>query len=58
MIIQLDKRLTATVDSLRPSRADIIRRAIALLKVVVDENKAGNKVVLIAKDGTEREIVV
>lgn len=58
MILQLDKRLTATVESLRPSRADTIQRAIALFKIVVDANKAGNKVVLIAKDGTEREIIL
>ncbi len=58
MIIQLDSKLTQTVDSLRPSRADIVRRAITLLKLVVDENKRGNKVVLIAKDGMEREILV
>lgn len=61
MILRFDSKLTKTVDSLRKgvvSRAEIIRRSIALLKIAVEANKNGDKVVLVAKDGTEREIVL
>ncbi|QDJ96291.1 ribbon-helix-helix protein [Xanthomonas phage Xoo-sp13] len=61
MIIQCDSKLTRTLDSLgknRFTRAEIIRQSIALLKMVVEANNLGNKVVLIAKDGREREIIV
>lgn len=61
MIIQCDSKLTRTLDSLtknRFTRAEIIRQSIALLKLVVEQNSLGNKVVLIAKDGKEREIII
>jgi len=61
MILRFDYKLTKTVDSLRKgvvSRAEIIRRSITLLKIAVEANKNGDKVVLVAKDGTEREIVL
>ena len=61
MILLFDKRLTKTVDSLRgrgESRADVIRRAIALMKVVTEADNRGDMVVLRAKDGTEQKIVL
>ena len=61
MILRFDSKLTKTVDSLCKgvvSRAEIVRRSITLLKIAVEANKNGDKVVLVAKDGTEREIVL
>ncbi len=61
MILLFDKKLTKTVDSLRgrgESRADVIRCAIALMKVVTEADNRGDMVVLRAKDGTEQKIVL
>lgn len=58
MKIRIDSTMAGVIDSMRPSRADIIKRAITLMTVVVNAKKAGNTVVIVAKDGTERKLIV
>lgn len=61
MILQFNEKLTKTVNSLRKNgenRANVIRRSIALFRVVLEADKRGDMVVLRAKDGTERRIVL
>lgn len=65
---KFDAKLTATLDELKTatgasSKAEIVRRAIALLKVVQEAKDNGERVMLRteARDGaqpTEREIVM
>lgn len=63
-----DEKLTATLDELKittgaRSKAELVRRAIALLKVVQEAKDKGQRVVLLDDSGsggvrTEREIVL
>ncbi len=65
---RFDEQLTKTIDDLKnassaSSKAEIVRRAITLLKVVQDATDKGEKLVLIRedKDGNtvkEREIII
>ena len=58
----LNKQLTGTVDSLRKSdedtRAEVVVRAVALLKVAVEGEQRGERLVLVSEDGGEREIIL
>jgi hypothetical protein len=60
MLMQFDSKLTNTVDSLRKkrSRGEFIRLAIATLKVAEQAKRNGEKLVMVARDGTRREIVI
>lgn len=64
---RFDEQLTDTLDDLKnsssaSSKAEIVRRAITLLKVVQEAQRDGEKIVLrqTAKDGSvkEREIIL
>lgn len=65
---RFDEQLTKTLDELKgtssaSSKAEIVRRAITLLKVVQDASNNGEKLVLRkeSEDGTvlkEREIII
>ena len=64
---RFDEQLTKTLEELKnstsaSSKAEIVRRAITLLKVVQDATASGEKLVLRSKDanGTtkEREIII
>ena len=64
---KFDERLTAVIEQLKDSthassKAEIVRRAIALMQIVQSAADNGEKVVLKAKrpDGTEteREIII
>lgn len=63
---KFDEKLTQTLDELKTatgasSKAEIVRRAIALLKVVQQAKDAGSEVVIRSADGTnsqERIIVM
>lgn len=65
---RFDEQLTQTIDELKnsssaSSKAEIVRRAITLLKIVQDANAKGEKLVLRKEDehGTaikEREIII
>lgn len=60
-IFRFDKQLTTTVDTLarkgKTNRGGIIRRAIALFKVVVEGQKSGDKLYIVNAAG-ERTLVV
>ncbi|AWH54445.1 hypothetical protein C1924_15285 [Stenotrophomonas sp. ESTM1D_MKCIP4_1] len=61
---KFDQRLTETIEELKQStdatsKSEIVRRAIALLKVVQDAKAKGERIVLVTEDGSkEREIVL
>lgn len=64
---RFDERLTKTLEELKTSssassKAEIVRRAITLLKVVQDAQRDGEKIVLLHtnEDGSvkEREIII
>ncbi|MDG2510974.1 ribbon-helix-helix domain-containing protein [Stenotrophomonas maltophilia] len=64
---KFDEKLTATLDELKAAtgastKAEIVRRAIALLKVVQDAKDSGGEVVIRTDDGAhgkkERLIVM
>ncbi len=61
---KFDQRLTETIEELKnstdaTSKSEIVRRAIALLKVVQDAKDKGERIVLVTQDGSkEREIVL
>lgn len=64
---KFDEKLTATLEELKAAtgastKAEIVRRAIALLKVVQDAKDSGGEVVIRTDDGTngkkERLIVM
>ena len=61
---KFDQRLTDTIEELKQSshatsKSEIVRRAIALLKLVQDAKENGERLVLVAdEDGREREIVL
>jgi hypothetical protein len=40
------------------SFSNVIRRAVDLYKILIDETRAGSHVVIRAKDGTEREVLI
>jgi hypothetical protein len=63
---KFDQQLTDTIEELKrtthaTTKSEIVRRAIALLKVVQDAKDKGERIVLIADKGgevREREIVL
>ncbi|CAD0325481.1 ribbon-helix-helix protein, CopG family [Xanthomonas campestris pv. raphani] len=61
---KFDQRLTDTIEQLKDSqhaasKSEIVRRAIALLKLVQDAKENGERLVLVTDDGKkEREIVL
>ncbi len=65
---KFDEQLTKTLDDLKASssassKAEVVRRAITLLKVVQDASDKGEKLVLRQEDATgkaikEREIII
>lgn len=61
---KFDQRLTDTIEQLKESqhatsKSEIVRRAIALLKLVQDAKDNGERLVLVTEDGEkEREIVL
>ncbi|WP_353179918.1 ribbon-helix-helix protein, CopG family [Delftia acidovorans] len=61
---KFDEKLTQTLDELKTatgasSKAEIVRRAIALLKVVQEATQDGNEVVIRSTDGKDqRERVI
>lgn len=65
---KFDEQLTATIEELKnstsaTSKAEIVRRAITLLKVVQDAKEKGEKIVLRTEDAEgnavrEREIIM
>jgi len=65
---RFDEQLTKTIDELKDatsasSKAEVVRRAIALLKLVQDAAGSGEKLVLRQEDGEgqttkEREIII
>ena len=65
---RFDEQLTKTIDELKnassaSSKAEIVRRAIALLKIVQDATANGEKLVLRREDAEgqtikEREIII
>ena len=55
---KFDEKLTATLDSLKDatgasSKAEIVRRAIALFKVVQEAQQAGERVILRSPENAE-----
>ena len=60
-IFQFDSTLTSSVDSLRQtgeSRADVIRKAIALFSVCVKAQGKKESLILIDSTGQERRIIL
>lgn len=60
---KFDPKLTATIEELKEatsatSKAEIIRRAIALLKVVQDAKDRGEDLVLVAEDNTQTRVIL
>ena len=58
-----DSKLTATIEELKDStsatsKAEIIRRAIALLKVVQDAKDRGEELVLVGEDNSQTRIIL
>ncbi|UID79493.1 ribbon-helix-helix protein, CopG family [Stenotrophomonas indicatrix] len=60
---KFDEKLTATLEELKDgtnaaSKAEVVRRAIALMKVVQDAQKRGAEVVIRDEDGKDKVIVL
>lgn len=60
---KFDPKLTETIEELKKSsgaasKAEIVRRAITLLKVVQDAKERGEDLVLVAGDSTQTKIVL
>jgi len=60
---KFDSKLTATIEELKDStsatsKAEIIRRAIALLKVVQDAKDRGEELVLVGEDNSQTRIIL
>ena len=62
---KFDQQLTDTIEELKrathaKTKSEIVRRAIALLKVVQEAKDNGERIVLISDDGSkrEREIII
>jgi Arc/MetJ-type ribon-helix-helix transcriptional regulator len=60
---KFDEQLTKTIEELKnsssaTSKSEIVRRAIALLKVVQNGTAQGQRLVLVDKEHKEREIIL
>ena len=60
---KFDEQLTKTIEELKnsssaTSKSEIVRRAIALLKVVQNGTAQGQRLVLVDKEQKEREIIL
>jgi len=60
---KFDEKLTATLDELKDgtnasSKAEVVRRAIALMKVVQDAQRRGAEVVIRDESGKDKVIIL
>lgn len=60
---KFDPKLTAIIEELKESssassKAEIVRRAITLLKVVQDAKERGEELVLVRDDNTQTRIIL
>lgn len=60
---KFDQKLTETIEELKrstsaTSKAEIVRRAIALLKVVQEAKDRGENLVLMREDNTQTRIIL
>lgn len=60
---KFDEKLTATLDDLKEgtnasSKAEVVRRAIALMKVVQDAQRRGAEVVIRDESGKDKVIIL